>query len=223
MAIADEEKHGRDEHAPGEAAGGRAAPKGGREAVVARVLDAAEELFARRPYGAVSVREIADAAGVSHALVHRYVGPKAEILTAVLSRHEGMFADAAGDAATVRDATRIMLGGDAQLSQRYFRLVLRVSLDSVLRELTDVDFPASRLLARLAVAQTASAAVEPPFDPRLVVAAGVSLVVGFAGLRDTVLEAVGAEDMDPADIDEQIAGMVDALLAATVPEPHRTG
>ena len=54
------------------------------------MLDAAEELFADHPYGDVSVRAIADTAGVSHALVHRYVGSKADIMRAVLARHEGV-------------------------------------------------------------------------------------------------------------------------------------
>jgi AcrR family transcriptional regulator len=199
---------------------GRAAPKGGRDAVVARVLDAAEELFSAHPYADVSVREIADAAGVSHALVHRYVGAKADILRAVLARHEGMFTEAAAGAGTVRDAVALMLGGDMDLAQRYFRLVARVSLDSVLREVADVDFAATRLLAALAAAQVAAAGEDPPVDPRLAVAAVVSLVVGFGALKDVLLREVGIEDMDPRVLDEQMGRIVDATLIATIPEPR---
>jgi AcrR family transcriptional regulator len=188
--------------------------------VVARVLDAAEELFSKHPYADVSVREIADAAGVSHALVHRYVGAKADILRAVLARHEGMFTKAAAGATTVREAAALMLGGDTELAQRYFRLVARVSLDSVLREVADVDFAATRLLASLAAAQVAASGEEPPVDPRLAIAAVVSLVVGFAALKDVLLTEVGIADIEPRRLDEQMVRIVDAALAATMPEPR---
>jgi len=199
---------------------GRATPKGGRDAVVARVLDAAEELFSAHPYADVSVREIADAAGVSHALVHRYVGAKADILRAVLARHEGRFTKAAAGATTVREAAARMLGGDTDRAQRYFRLVARVSLDSVLREVADVDFAATRLLAGLAAAQVAASGEEPPVDPRLAIAAVVSLVVGFAALKDVLLTEVSIADIDPQRLDKQMVRIVDAALAATIPEPR---
>ena len=50
--------------------------RGGREQTTAAILDAAEKLFAARGFTAVTVRDIAAEAGVSHALVHRYLGSK---------------------------------------------------------------------------------------------------------------------------------------------------
>src|SRR4051812_18429016 len=58
----------------------------GREAVMAAVLDAAMTLFAARGPASVSVRDIAAAAGVNHALVHRHFGSKQAVLRAVLER-----------------------------------------------------------------------------------------------------------------------------------------
>ena len=200
--------------------GTRGAPRGGRDAVVSRVLDAAEELFSDHPYAHVSVRAIGEAAGVSHALVHRYVGSKADILRAVLARHEGVLAGAASGVTTVREATARMLAGDMRATQRYFRLVLRVSMDSVLRELAGVSFEATRLLTAVAVQQSSAAARERTgVDPRLGVAAVVSLVVGFAGLRDDLLREVGLSGEAVGDLDAQMARIVDALLQATVPDP----
>ena len=202
--------------------GGRPAPKGGRGAVVARVLDAAEVLFSEHAYAAVSVRTIADAAGVSHALVHRYIGTKADIMRAVLARHEGGLAAMAAHATTIREAAALMLGGDMERTRRYFRLVLRASMDSVLREVTDVDFPATRLLAGVALAQTAASGREPEIDPRVAVAAVVSLVVGFAGLESDLVREVGLSETPKREIDGQLGLIVDALLRASVPEPPAT-
>ena len=64
--MTDEEGHGR----------GRGR---GREATTAAILDAAEELFSARGFSAVTVRDVAKRAGVSHALIHRYLGSTDDI------------------------------------------------------------------------------------------------------------------------------------------------
>ena len=51
-----------------------------------RILDAAEDLFSRRDPDKVTVREIAAKAGVTHPVVHEYVGSKADIVAAVIER-----------------------------------------------------------------------------------------------------------------------------------------
>ena len=56
----------------------------GSAAVQASLIATAAELFAERGPRAVSVREVADAAGVNHGLVHHYFGSKAGLVTAVL-------------------------------------------------------------------------------------------------------------------------------------------
>ena len=47
------------------------------------ILLAAEKLFAQRGYHAVTIREIADEAGVPLALVGYYFGPKHELFVAI--------------------------------------------------------------------------------------------------------------------------------------------
>src|SRR5450755_2698489 len=51
-----------------------------------RILDAAEELFARRGFYGVSVRDITQAAGVDVALVSYHFGAKRALFTAVFER-----------------------------------------------------------------------------------------------------------------------------------------
>jgi AcrR family transcriptional regulator len=51
-----------------------------RQEVMAAVLDAATALFAARSPASVSVRDIANAARVNHALVHRHFGSKKAVL-----------------------------------------------------------------------------------------------------------------------------------------------
>jgi AcrR family transcriptional regulator len=68
------------------------APRG-REAVEEALLEAATELFADYGPRAVSVRQIAAAAGVNHGLVHHYFGSKAALLQAVLEQSAGHLAE----------------------------------------------------------------------------------------------------------------------------------
>jgi AcrR family transcriptional regulator len=49
-----------------------------------QLLEAGLELFGRRPYGEVSMEELARAAGVSHGLVYHYFGSKQGYLRAVV-------------------------------------------------------------------------------------------------------------------------------------------
>jgi TetR/AcrR family transcriptional regulator, repressor for neighboring sulfatase len=60
------------------------APRGPAQ-VQQATIEAAGELFARRGIAAVTVRDVASAAGVNPALVHRYLGGKDEIVRIVLS------------------------------------------------------------------------------------------------------------------------------------------
>jgi AcrR family transcriptional regulator len=63
----------------------RSRPRG-RDEVVAAVLDAAERLFALRGPAQVSLREIAHEAQVNIGLIHRHIGSKDALVSAVLDR-----------------------------------------------------------------------------------------------------------------------------------------
>jgi AcrR family transcriptional regulator len=51
-----------------------------------QILDAANELFAERAYDAVSIEDIAGAAGVTRGLVHHYFGGRNDVYIALLER-----------------------------------------------------------------------------------------------------------------------------------------
>src|SRR4051812_33026943 len=51
-----------------------------------QILDAANALFAKRPYDEVSIEDIARAAGVTRGLVHHYFGGRKEVYIGLLER-----------------------------------------------------------------------------------------------------------------------------------------
>src|SRR5665647_421834 len=70
----------------------RAAPRAGRKATSGprpdrqqAILLAAEKLFAQRGYHAITIRQIAEEAGVPLALVGYYLGPKSELFYAIFA------------------------------------------------------------------------------------------------------------------------------------------
>jgi TetR/AcrR family transcriptional regulator len=56
------------------------------EATRAAIVDAAEQLFAENGFAATSMRDISNASGVSHPLIHHHFGSKEELYRAVKRR-----------------------------------------------------------------------------------------------------------------------------------------
>jgi AcrR family transcriptional regulator len=92
--------------------------------VRASLLAAATLLFAEHGPRAVSVKQVADAAGVNHGLVHHYFGSKDALVTAVL---EHLADDAAVEIAACRPpAFAFAAGGPAE---RHGRILAHLLLD----------------------------------------------------------------------------------------------
>jgi AcrR family transcriptional regulator len=172
--------------------------RGSREQTTEAILDASEALFAQRGYTAVTVREVAGAAGVSHALVHRYLGSKEDIYRAVLRRHETRILDAAPTQDDLLEATSLMLHR-AWLEQRsYLRLVAHSALHGLSYERTSGRFAATERLIELALEAAPAGAGAPDrdaLDPRFVIASLVAMLLGWSAAKDWLLPATGLEDM----------------------------
>lgn len=84
-----------------------------RKEKVARILAAADELFGAQGYDAVSVRDVAQGAGVNKALVFYYFGSKEELFGQVLTRYYDAHRKALEDA----------LEAPGDLDERFRRLV----------------------------------------------------------------------------------------------------
>lgn len=196
-------------------------PPGGREATIAAILDAAEELFAARGYDAVSVREIAEGAGVSHALVHRYLGSKADIYRGILeSNARGMLAAAPDDPDLLSTASRMLRDG-LTVHRRYLRLVMHSAVHGVPTGWPSGTFGATERMVELA--ERAAASVSPgestddSLDPRLAVAFMVALTVGWNALGPLLLARTGIDDIDEDAIVDELERVALDILRTNVP------
>lgn len=200
--------------------------RGGREQSTTAILDAAEKLFSARGFSAVSVRDIAAEAGVSHALVHRYLGSKQDVYRAVLVRDEDAIRNAAAGQEDLLAAAGLMLREGFSSQRRYVRLVAHSALHGLSYERTAGRFAATERLVELALAAAASEgdARDPDaLDPRFAIAGVVALFLGWMATEDWVLRAAGLEDLSEEEIVDSFERVVLQILRANFPALEGTG
>jgi AcrR family transcriptional regulator len=185
---------------PTDHAAGRA--RSSREATLNRILDAAEELFAARNPRDVTVREISAKAGVTHALVHQYVGTKDDLLNAVLQRVATDRTALVKKSATLDEALRVVVR-QILANRLHSRSLVRSAMDGV--EYVSLRDRIGTAQALLELADdTAALGLRPAprpdaIDSRVVIAAISSLAFGWVALEDWNWPAFG---LDPADKEE---------------------
>jgi len=200
---------------------GQEQPRRGREATTAAILVAAQELFSEQGYSAVSVRDIAGRAGVSHALAHRYLGSKADIFRTVLTCNENAILAAAPDNPDLLENASLMLRQGLAYGRSHIRLIVRSAMSGLPYDRTTGRFEATERLIELAERAAASGSpserAEKDLDPRIVIACVVSLFLGWAAAESWVRPAAGLGDMDDAELLDGIERVILGILRAEVP------
>ena len=193
----------------------------GREATTTAILDAAEELFSARGFNDVTVRAIAERAGVSHALVHRYLGSKAEIFRAILSRNQGVMLAAAPDNPDLLETTNLIMREGLTNHRRYVRLLADSALHGLPYEQTTGRFAGVDRLVELAQRAAASASsgerTGEDLDPRFVIACVTALFLGWGATESWVLPAAGIHDMDAAEAIDGLERVILGILRDNLP------
>jgi AcrR family transcriptional regulator len=193
----------------------------GRDATIAAILEAAEELFSAHGFDVVTVRAIAERAGVSHALVHRYLGSKADIFRAILSRNQGVMLAAAPDNPDLLATANLIMREGLTNHRRYVRLLADSALHGLPYEQTTGRFAAVDRLVELAERAAAAASsderTDEDLDPRFVIACVVALVLGWAATESWVLPAAGIRDMDEAEAIDGLERVILGILRDNLP------
>lgn len=200
----------------------------GREATTAAILDSAEELFYEHGYDDVTVRGIAKQVGVSHALVHQYVGSKEEIFRAVLARNDGlMVAGETGSLSLLESARLILRRGLEPPGREYLRLLMKSALSGLPYDQTTGHFTEVDRLVELAEQRAAAASpverAEKDLDPRLVGACVGSLFLGWVAGESWLRPAWGLQDMDDAEIADGLERVILSILRDHVPGAGSAG
>jgi TetR/AcrR family transcriptional regulator, repressor for neighboring sulfatase len=197
-------------------------PKGSSERTRNEILRAARELFAEKPIPAVSVREIAAAAGVDHALVHRYFGTREEMVAEILRREiaavtTAVPADLPASGVDPHDLLRELIARSFAERRTAMLLIVRAELAGLRPEDLigdDVLSPLGLMARELRASQARREGPENGFpDPALVSAVVGAAIFAFVAMTPWLMREVG---LGPDDLDKSLDEIVDILVDVVV-------
>ena len=169
----------------------------GGDAVKTALIKAAAGMMAQMGPSALSVRDVAAAAGVNHGQVHHYFGGKRGLLRAAIRYlAEQHLANATRRAGGGPIPPALTLGQDSN----YWRAIAHTVMEGDL-DLARVEIEAGISVPRRAMhaLMERAGATEGDIDFKAHFAAGAALQLGWAAFEDFVLLLA---DVDPADHDE---------------------
>jgi AcrR family transcriptional regulator len=194
---------------------------------MAAVLDAAARLFGDRGPRAVTIRDIAAAAKVNHALVHRYFGSKQQVLRMVLEKSAAATAAAIessrNSSAAIAKAFQALLGNDS-----YWRALARAMLDGEEPRRLQRNFPTIRRLIALLRQErdnshTLAQMSAPPRSTtaEAAVAIACALMMGWLLFEPLLLAAAELNLQDRRGIRDAVNDMLKAIIEGR-PSANRT-
>lgn len=208
---------------PGVEAGGPTKPKQmrfSREETRNRILDAAEELFSRRDPSKVTVREIAEAAGVTHPLVHQYVGSKSAIHDAVIERGAPHRQQMISDHPVYREVMPELFANVLD-HKVHTRSVVRSAMDGVEYAPFDDRLKTGQMLLALGNAALEQDDERLPaldaVDPRFVLAATLAFTYGWVATEDWLIPIFNLQDESPETIRAQMTTILQHITELVFP------
>ena len=192
------------------------------------ILLAARHLFAERDIAAVSYRDIAAAAGVSHGLVQQYFGTREHMIAAII-QHEieefGRLFSQGGDDKPefTPEGLRDVLKAGENRFREYARLITRAALAGVEPEkMLDpaIPTPAMALAGSIRDLQAKSPGASARMDPRLVSAYINASLFAFATLSPWLMKSVGLEPKDYEARLDEIADISVKLVSLSAGMAH---
>lgn len=182
------------------------------------ILVAAAELFAEQGIANVSLRAIAERAGVNYNYIHRHFGTKEALLVQLVhywTRYGATFVDASPD---VHSAVRAIFQADPG---RFAEILAWVALDgtdahTVFDDTTTVAH-LRELLAESWAGPEAGADGRRTFDPRVVTAVVTLLVLTWDFYAPYMQALTAIDDRDARDVHDEVLELMMRMIDAARP------
>jgi AcrR family transcriptional regulator len=170
-----------------------------------KILQAARHLFAKSGIDAVGIRDIAEAAGVSHGLVQRYCGTRAQMVAGILQEEVERFGAVSASApapakppSTLEDFRGMLKTGGREFED-FARVIVHAELAGLApgRMLTrGQPTPATLTTDLIRKLRRRASSEAPPLDPVLVSAYVNASLFAFATMAPWLMAAVGLRPED---------------------------
>ena len=167
----------------------------GRKNVEKKLINSAAELVGSIGPNQLSIRDIADHAGVNHAQIHHYFGGKQGLLESTYRQlaFEHM------EQLERRNVNPDNLGEEplSDITDNYFRAIIRAVLDKKM-DLVRIQVDAGYSMSRKTLAELTklSGLKKPTAEIKAAVALVMALEFGFASMKDYIKEVLKISDKD---------------------------
>lgn len=169
----------------------------GKEEVKKAIIQSAATLFSEKGVDAVSLRMIADHAGVNHGLIHRHFGSK-EMLRR--ETQEKLSADVRSEIGEPDDLLEILFRALKVIREhdKFWRVMARTLLDDRDHGEIQRDFPFVRKLVERVASEQKADRITTAVDAKSIVASFLAYGLGMMVFKGYILPAVDLEK-DPSD------------------------
>jgi len=194
-----------------------ARPAARRDDNEARILRVAERLFARHGYRNVTVRDIAEAAHVTHPLIYHYFGSKRGLFAAVLDKNQGRMRAVAEVSTGAEDTVHNIAQASLSRSRTYQMILARAFADGMRPADWPGGFPGieaalARLMAELPAGHGGGEA-----EVRERLAAAIAMIHGWVVNEAQLLELAGLSPEDRDAMRARITREVVELIRPVLP------
>jgi AcrR family transcriptional regulator len=175
----------------------------GKEEVKKALIQAAASLFSEKGVDAVSIRMIADRAGVNHGLIHRHFGSKERLRR---ETQEKLSADVRAEIGEPDDLINTLFRASKVIREndKFWRVMARTLLDGKDKREIQSNFPFVKKMVDLVVQEQDANRITAAVDAQHIVAFVLAYSLGMLVFEGYILPAVDLDDGSPVDVIEKI-------------------
>ena len=175
------------------------------------IRQAAAELFSERSPSSVSLRQIAERAGVNYGLIHHWFGTKEALLREVFADASVHGAQLIADAPDVRSAMATLL--PTSVPTAYGHMLAWALVDGATADQFDRSAAMARLRGLIEEAWVGTGA-PPAFDARLVAAVAIATLLGWPFFQPFLRAAGDLGDLDDEDSAARVVDLLELMIRA---------
>ena len=183
----------------------------GRDEVKKAILDATQKLLLKKSPNQITVREIAEAAGIKHPLIHRHFGTKEDVIVAV---HERSIAKAAQKVAGIENLEGNLGAFFEAVKKNKFRhiAISRAMLDGVLPDIILDGFPVMKRLLELVKKRCGETGSDTGFTPEMIAAILAATTLGWFFYEPFLIAATEQEDKKQSELHKMVVEALEEIL-----------